>query len=128
MCSAVLQFYLLSDSRACGWIAPRLPGVVRAASRALVRQDVELHVGRHATVVAKDPYLNENAGTRLNAASSTEKQPRGEADRDRGGAFCSEETSASLPSSSDRSLASGTLQPEGMKRFTWTGLVPEVAG
>jgi hypothetical protein len=77
MCSAVLQFYLLSNSRACGWIAPRLPGVVRAASRALVRQDVELHVGRHATVVAKDPYLNENAGTRLNAASSTEKQPRG---------------------------------------------------
>lgn len=64
----------------------------------------------------------------MNAASSTEKQPRGEADRDRGGAFCSEETSASLPSSSDRSLASGTLQPEGMKRFTWTGLVPEVAG
>lgn len=56
MCSAVLQFYLLSNSRACGWIAPRLAGVVRAASRALVRQDVELHVGRHATVVAKDPY------------------------------------------------------------------------
>lgn len=55
-------------------------------------------------------------------------QGDGEADRDRGGAFCSEETSASLPSSSDRSLASGTLQPEGMKRFTWTGLVPEVAG
>lgn len=89
-----------------------------------MRQDVELHVGRHATVVAKDPYLNENAGTRLNAASSTEKQPRGRQTE----TFCSEETSASLPSSSDRWLASGTLQPEGMKRFTWTGLVPEVAG
>jgi hypothetical protein len=51
--------YLLpaSDSGAFSFIAPRLPGVVGAASRALVRQDVELHVRCHSTIVAEDPYL-----------------------------------------------------------------------
>lgn len=47
---------LFSNSGACSWTAPRLPGVVGTATRALVRQNVELHVRCHSTIVAEDPY------------------------------------------------------------------------
>lgn len=46
-----------SYPRAFGRAASCLPGVVRTAARALVRQDVEVDVRSHPAVVAKNPDL-----------------------------------------------------------------------